>query len=658
MKITNLFTRKIMVLLAGLIMLSTTLFSQNVTITDDDGYTAESSAMLDVNSDSKGLLFPRLTTAQIATLTSTAVEGLMVYNTDLSTFFYYDGEDWVPMNANFDGMSVGMESPLFSVVNTEGDTVFAVYNEGVTINVGDGDTKGNRGGFAVGGLSGGKSNEQYFRVYRDSVRVNINDVTKAERGGFAVGGLSGKGATDYFSVVKDNYLIGYQSGLNATGTNNTFFGYEAGKSNTFGASNVFLGYRAGYSNTTGNNNIIIGTNSGTKNIGGWGNIFLGNHAGDSLETGFRNIFIGTYTGFLGTESEDNVFIGGYSGYSINDGRYNTFIGHQSGEDNTDGSYNTFIGYGAGDENTTSYYNTFVGCFSGNNAITGSRNTFLGYQTGRSTTASNNVFIGYISGYANTSGTDNVFMGYYSGFTSSTGDRNTIIGSEAGRNNGIGENNTFLGYKAGNGNSDGMQNVYIGSMCASQDTLGSENVMIGYQAGFGQSTGCTGNVFIGYQAGYHEDGDDKLYIENSQANPLIYGDFASNYVVINGINNNSFNFYVTGSAGGYYDWNSLSKTQLKTNIKPIHNALDRISKLEGIQYEWIDKSEPGTRIGLIAEDVEKIIPEVINKTEDSYFIQYGPLSAIFVEAIKEQQTIIEKQNQKIEALEKRLEALEK
>ena len=45
------------------------------------------------------------------------------------------------------------DDPIFKVINAAGDTVFAVYPEGVRINVGAGTVKGNKGGFAVGGLS-------------------------------------------------------------------------------------------------------------------------------------------------------------------------------------------------------------------------------------------------------------------------------------------------------------------------------------------------------------------------------------------------------------------------------------------------------------------------------------------------------------------------
>ncbi len=59
-----------------------------------DGDPPHSSAMLDVESSSKGVLIPRLTTAQRITLGGSAIGGLMVYDTDLNDFYYHDGTTW------------------------------------------------------------------------------------------------------------------------------------------------------------------------------------------------------------------------------------------------------------------------------------------------------------------------------------------------------------------------------------------------------------------------------------------------------------------------------------------------------------------------------------------------------------------------------------
>ncbi|HPF04271.1 MAG TPA: fibrobacter succinogenes major paralogous domain-containing protein [Bacteroidales bacterium] len=104
------------------------------------------------------------------------------------------------------------EEALFEVKNKNGQTVFAVYNEGVRIYVSDGDEKGLKGGFAVGGFGTDKAEStRYLFIGRDSVRIflDTNPLTKKQKGGFAVGGydLTKGTAQDYFNVSADSVRI-------------------------------------------------------------------------------------------------------------------------------------------------------------------------------------------------------------------------------------------------------------------------------------------------------------------------------------------------------------------------------------------------------------------------------------------------------------------
>jgi hypothetical protein len=80
---------------------------------------------------------------------------------------------------------------------------------------------------------------------------------------------------------------------------------------------------------------------------------------------------------------------------------------------------------------------------------------------------------------------------------------------------------------------------------------------------------------------------------------------------------------------------------KENINPIDNALESILKLSGVVYDRKDGSEINES-GLIAEDVDKIIPSLVTKDEkgNPYGIKYTKLVAYLVEAIKDQQKQIE------------------
>ncbi len=104
----------------------------------------------------------------------------------------------------------------------------------------------------------------------------------------------------------------------------------------------------------------------------------------------------------------------------------------------------------------------------------------------------------------------------------------------------------------------------------------------------------------------------------------------------------------------------SDERLKTNIKPITSALDKIASLKGVTYTWKNPENHGedtsTQIGLLAQDVEKIFPEAVKTAADkdqTKSVNYNGLVGALVEAVKEQKSLLEKQDQVIEALQGRL-----
>jgi hypothetical protein len=175
---------------------------------------------------------------------------------------------------------------------------------------------------------------------------------------------------------------------------------------------------------------------------------------------------------------------------------------------------------------------------------------------------------------------------------------------------------------------------------------------------GNSSSGSDNIFIGKFAGYNETQSNKLYIENSNSSvPLIYGDFLKDSLVINGVLNVrdsllvNGNLFVAGVAGGNTGWSQYSDATLKTSIVGISNALALTLQLRGVNYKWLDeaKFDSNQHIGFIAQEVNGIIPQVVSNNNGKYTIEYAPLTALLVEAIKEQQAIIESQKLDIENL---------
>jgi len=92
----------------------------------------------------------------------------------------------------------------------------------------------------------------------------------------------------------------------------------------------------------------------------------------------------------------------------------------------------------------------------------------------------------------------------------------------------------------------------------------------------------------------------------------------------------------------------SDERLKENIKTIDSALSKIMKLEGVIFNW--KKDGGAGIGLIAQDVEKVFPELVGDDGNGMkSVQYGNLVAPLIEAVKEQQGEIEELRRDVEEL---------
>jgi len=222
----------------------------------------------------------------------------------------------------------------------------------------------------------------------------------------------------------------------------------------------------------------------------------------------------------------------------------------------------------------------------------------------------------------------------------TGSANTFIGRAAGYYN-TGYYNTFLGDSAGYFNTTGNFNTFLGDSAGYYNTTGNYNTFLGDYAGYHNTTGYR-NVFLGYQAGYNETGSDRLYIHNSDStSPLIYGDFNGRTTQING----SLNIA---------DASAASDISFKRDIKPLEGSLEKVTSLKGVSFAWRTDQYPekgfrdGRQIGLIAQDVEKVLPELVKTDKDGKkSLSYDKLTAVLVEAVKAQQKEIAAQEARLE-----------
>jgi hypothetical protein len=92
----------------------------------------------------------------------------------------------------------------------------------------------------------------------------------------------------------------------------------------------------------------------------------------------------------------------------------------------------------------------------------------------------------------------------------------------------------------------------------------------------------------------------------------------------------------------------SDVNLKENIATLENSLDKVISLEGVSFTWKDNGK--TEIGLIAQDVEKVVPElVVTGNNDLKAVKYGNIVALLIEAVKEQQEEIDELRMELDSI---------
>ncbi len=319
-------------------------------------------AMLEVQSNTKGILIPRTSTASRLAIANPA-KGLMIYDTTKSSFFFYNGNAWNEIS--------------------ESNTVWNVSGNGNTNPAND----------FIGTIDNTPLNFRVNNQPAGSIDPGIFNTSLGLQA-LAAPGSGGQ-----------NTAVGYQSLFsNTTGVRNAAFGCQSLSVNTAGNANTAAGYQALYVNSTGNSNVAFGTFALFNNTIASGNTALGYQCLYSNKTGNNNIALGFQALFSNTTGHDNTGIGIQALNANINGYSNTAIGsvaltyNTSGNSNTatgdgalsanNGSYNTAAGAGSLSNNTTGNFNTGFGDASLYDNHTGSKNSALGYLAGPSSAYTN------------------------------------------------------------------------------------------------------------------------------------------------------------------------------------------------------------------------------------------------------------------------------
>jgi hypothetical protein len=370
-----------------------------------------------------------------------------------------------------------------------------------------------------------------------------------------------------------------------------------------------------------------GTNDGSS-------LFLGVDAGANDDgTDNQNAGVGYQALYSNTTGQFNTASGFEALYSNTTAFGNTANGFHTLYTNTSGYANTANGARSLELNTTGHSNTANGSFALTSNTTGFENTANGVSAlGDNTTGSNNTANGYWALNNNTTGSNNTANGFESLRSNVFGDYNTANGTQALYSAYLGSNSTAYGYQALYSNEVGNQNTAIGTQ-ALYNAQGSRNVA------------------LGYKAGYFETGSNRLYIANSDTTtPLIYGNFSAPSLTLNATTAINGNTLVNGSlvvTGGNVIVNSAvvhaSDKRLKKDIEDLPYGLKEVLQLQPKAYNWKDRKTDHKSLGLIAQDVQLLIKEVVTAQDDdkkTLGVSYTELIPVLINAIKEQQGIIE------------------
>jgi Chaperone of endosialidase len=380
-----------------------------------------------------------------------------------------------------------------------------------------------------------------------------------------------------------------------------------------------------------------------------GNTAEGDGALQNLTIGVVNTAVGSNALFFNTNGNSNTAVGADALLFNISGSLNTAIGTQALINNIDGRHNTATGVNALFSNDTGRNNTAIGFQTLVENNSGSNNTATGFQAMFNNLGSNNTATGFEAMFNNL-GFHNTATGFQALFNNNVGNGNTANGANALlmnndgsqdtatginalRSNTIGNNNVAEGAFALLSSTIGNNNVAEGAFALSRNTSGSSNIALGFNAGSNLTTG-SNNIDIGASGVVGESNTIRIgrpAIQNSTFIAGIFGVAMSGSVVVV---NSSGKLGVTPSSARFKD-----------NIKAMGKASEMILQLKPVTFRYKEQIDPDRipQFGLIAEEVEKVNPDLIVRDADGKIntVRYEAVNAMLLnEFLKEHKKVEE------------------
>jgi Chaperone of endosialidase len=355
---------------------------------------------------------------------------------------------------------------------------------------------------------------------------------------------------------------------------------------------------------------------------------------------------------------DGAIAGGNNGEGIGvlvsrtTGIWNTGTGFEALNHLTAGNQNTATGLRALFSDTSGGFNTATGVYSLFSSTTGFFNSATGaYALAHNTSGTSNTANGYSALNFNTEADNNTATGFAALYKNTTGSENTANGGGALFSNTTGRFNTASGLSALADNTQGDDNTAVGAGALGNNTTGSENIAVGVSAGANLTTG-DNNINIGNFVSGNPAESNTIRIGRSDFQMATFIAGISGVTVPGGVP-------VIVDANGHLG-TIVSSQRFKEEIKPMDNASESLLALKPVTFHYKKELDPEgiTQFGLVAEEVEKVNPDLVARDAkgEVYTVRYDAVNAMLLNEFlkehrknEEQEATIARQQKQIEAL---------
>ena len=224
----------------------------------------------------------------------------------------------------------------------------------------------------------------------------------------------------------------------------------------------------------------------------------------------------------------------------------------------------------------------------------------------------------------------------------SGSQNIIISQGSGANVTIGPGDTKVVYLDGAGSGAAVVDAFVDLDLSG----GSVNVSTVKTNSGDMTFDSAGDIVLdadGADIIFKDGGTAIAHLTNSSSDFVIETKVQDKDFIIKGDDGGSGITALTidmsgaGAATFNNDVTAFSDKRLKTNISPIENALEKVMQMQGVNYKRKDVQNARDQVGVIAQDMEKVLPEVVLTGDDdpkTKSVDYGKLTAVLIEAIKE------------------------